>query len=125
MTRLIAVDGAEFNTILAALRFYQEQGQGEPHNRSDAIHEIATDGGADTSLDANAIDVLCERINTENLSSKGDRAIEIVREAARQWYAVDGTSASDALDELCDDACHAGIFTVAEVHQWCEEETEE
>lgn len=53
----------ELSTILAALRFYQENGQGDPANRSDDIHDIATDGGEITSLDDAGIDVLCERIN--------------------------------------------------------------
>lgn len=51
------------NTILAALRFYQEKGMGEPANRSDAIHDIATNGDADISYDAGDIDNLCERVN--------------------------------------------------------------
>lgn len=51
------------NTMLAALRFYQEKGMGEPANRSDAIHDIATNGEADISYDAGDIDNLCERIN--------------------------------------------------------------
>lgn len=59
----INVSREEFNTILAALRYYQENGQGDPFNRSDAIHDIATDGGEQISLDAHSIDELCERIN--------------------------------------------------------------
>ena len=51
------------HTILAALRFYQERGQGDPANRSDAIHEIATNSGDAVSLDAAGIDRLCEYIN--------------------------------------------------------------
>jgi hypothetical protein len=54
---------AELNTILAALRYYQENGQGEPANRSDAIHYIATDGGKEISLDEDGINELCERLN--------------------------------------------------------------
>ncbi|MGF6603990.1 hypothetical protein P3T23_008745 [Paraburkholderia sp. GAS448] len=51
------------NTILAALRFYQERGMGEPANRSDSIHDIATNGDEDISYDAGDIDDLCERVN--------------------------------------------------------------
>lgn len=54
---------ADLATILAALRFYQERGLGDPGNRSDEIHEIATDGGGVISLDDNGIDDLCERLN--------------------------------------------------------------
>ncbi len=53
----------DLNTILAALRFYQERGMGDPHFRSDAIHDIATNGGDDVSMDSEAIDDLCERLN--------------------------------------------------------------
>ena len=51
------------NTILAALRYYQQGGQGEPDRRTDAIHEIATNSGDDISLDAIAIDSLCADLN--------------------------------------------------------------
>lgn len=56
----------ELNTILAALRFYQAAGMGEPENRPDWLHDIASpDGsGTTTSLDAEGIDGLCERLNT-------------------------------------------------------------
>ena len=54
----------EFHTILAALRFYQERGQGEPDKRSVSIEDLATNGGQVTALDTEAIDRLCERINT-------------------------------------------------------------
>ena len=60
---IISVDAAELATILAALRFYQREGQGEPANRSDDIHLIATDGDSQISLDAEGIDAICERIN--------------------------------------------------------------
>ena len=60
----ITLDNQDVNTILAALRFYQEHDQGEPANRSDAIHDIATNGDKDISLDNAGIDELCERINT-------------------------------------------------------------
>ena len=62
---IISVDAAELATILAALRFYQQEGQGEPSNRSDSIHDIATDGDTQISLDSDGIDVLCERINLD------------------------------------------------------------
>jgi hypothetical protein len=61
-------------TILAALRYYQRAGQGEPNNRSDDIHQIATDDGETVSLDAVAIDRLCEDLNAG--------ALELVRREA-------------------------------------------
>lgn len=60
---ILAVDSAEHATLLAALRYYQQHDQGEPSNRSDDIHDIATDGDVQISLDAAGIDVLCEKIN--------------------------------------------------------------
>ena len=59
-------DNTDLNTILAALRYYQEQGMGDPENRSDDIHEIATNGDTDVSLDDAGIDDLCERLNFGN-----------------------------------------------------------
>lgn len=53
----------ELATILAALRYYQAQGLGDPFNRPDDIHEIATDNGELISLDATGIDALCDRLN--------------------------------------------------------------
>ena len=56
---IIIPDAQDRNTILAALRFYQQNGQGEPFNRSDDIHEIATGGDSEVSLDDAGIDDLC------------------------------------------------------------------
>ena len=64
MMTIAALEAAELATVLAALRFYQEEGRGDPANRSDAIHDIATACDEVTSLDASAIDALCERLNT-------------------------------------------------------------
>lgn len=60
---IISVDSAEHATLLAALRYYQQNGQGEPSSRCEAIHAIATDGDVRISLDTAGIDALCERIN--------------------------------------------------------------
>lgn len=60
--QILAVNASEFATILAALRFYQEEEMGNPDNRSDAIHDIATDNDV-ISLDDEGIDALCERLN--------------------------------------------------------------
>ncbi len=58
----------ELNTVLAALRYYQEKGMGDPYCRSDYIHEIATNGGEDISLDSEGIDDLCDRLNFQEKS---------------------------------------------------------
>jgi len=60
----IELDDQELSTVLAALRLYQDQGLGSPANRSEAIHEIATNGGEIVSLDTDGIDELCEKLNT-------------------------------------------------------------
>lgn len=59
---LLAVSLAEHGTIMAALRYYQEQGMGEPANRSAYIHDLATPND-ETSLDSDGIDTLCEHLN--------------------------------------------------------------
>jgi len=61
MSRL-TLDKSQVNTVLAALRYYQQHGQGDPCNRSLAIHDIAVDGD-EISLDASGIDELCEYLN--------------------------------------------------------------
>lgn len=63
METVLCIDAAERATILAALRHYQQQGQGNPSDRSDEIHDIATDVGNQISLDEEGIDVLCEKVN--------------------------------------------------------------
>lgn len=60
---LTSIESDELATILAALRFYQEKGMGNPDNRSDEIHDIATNGDEVTSLDDDGIDALCEKLN--------------------------------------------------------------
>lgn len=59
----IRVDDAERATILAALRFYQREGMGDPANRSWEIHDIASNSGDLISLDCKGISDLCEKIN--------------------------------------------------------------
>ena len=62
---MLRVTDQEFHTLLAALRFYQEKGQGEPANRSEWIHRLATNDDEVISLDEDGIDQLCERFNTK------------------------------------------------------------
>jgi len=49
-------------TITAALRTYQAAGYGDPANRPDEIHDIATAGGDVISLDDDGINELCEML---------------------------------------------------------------
>lgn len=50
-------------TVLAALRYYQMQGLGDPRLRPASIRDIADDGGELTSLDDADIDDLYEILN--------------------------------------------------------------
>lgn len=56
-------------TILAALRFYQQKGQGDPYNRSEEIHLIATNDDDVISLDDTGIDELCRLVNSSSVCS--------------------------------------------------------
>lgn len=60
---LFIPEGPSLNTILAALRFYQEKGMAESANRSERIDGIATNAGEDAAMTADQIDDLCQAIN--------------------------------------------------------------
>jgi hypothetical protein len=61
---VLRVTNQEFHTVLAALRYYQAHGQGDPSNRAEWVQDIASNGGAVASpLGDQAIDALCERLN--------------------------------------------------------------
>lgn len=49
-------------TILAALRFYELHQQGDPNNRTDEIHDLATGDDTEISLDQPGIAELFNRI---------------------------------------------------------------
>ncbi len=53
----------ERNTVLAALRWYQHTGMGEPSTRPDWLQDIACPSEDATSLDDAGISTLCERLN--------------------------------------------------------------
>ena len=60
----LAVDGRELATILAALRFHQDENlRTGPGIADQAIEEIATDCGSLEPLDFDDVSRLCERIN--------------------------------------------------------------
>lgn len=55
----------EWATVLAALR-YDQQGLGQHGGMPPAdVADMATDGGTGRAMDVEAIDVLCEWLNTE------------------------------------------------------------
>ncbi len=60
----IRITGQEFHTVLAALRYYQMQGLGDPAYRPLEIHEIATNASnLIASLDTEGIRQLCVALN--------------------------------------------------------------
>ncbi|CAE6821084.1 hypothetical protein R70006_06200 [Paraburkholderia domus] len=67
-TVLIPVAQTQHATMIASLRFYQEKGMGEPDNRSDAIHDLATNGDALVSLDDEGIDALVEVLQFDSIA---------------------------------------------------------
>ena len=63
----LAVDGCELATILAALRFHQDENlRTGPGIADQAIEEIASDGGSLKPLNFEDVSRLCERINIHN-----------------------------------------------------------
>ena len=56
--KTIVIDEQQHATIIAALRYYQQQGMGDPTHRSDEIHDIATNMDEVISLDSDGIDEL-------------------------------------------------------------------
>ena len=62
---VLVFDGRELATILAALRFHQDENLRVGSDIPDeAIMDIATDSGSLKPLDYNDVSRLCERINT-------------------------------------------------------------
>ena len=60
LVRRPELDGSQHATILAALRFYQERGQGKVGSTSRSIEHIATNCGRVDALDDDGINELCE-----------------------------------------------------------------
>ena len=68
----LVVDGRELATILAALRFHQDENlRVGPDIPDRAIKDIATDSGSLKPLNFKDVGRLCERINTCNEASAG------------------------------------------------------
>jgi len=66
-SRNVRFDERQLATILAALRFHQDENlQGKPVIPDEVINEIATDCGKFVPLGFNEIDALCERLNCES-----------------------------------------------------------
>jgi len=64
---LMSLNRRELATILAALRFHQDENlQGQRVIADLAIRAIATDGGTLKPLSSREIDALCARLNTHH-----------------------------------------------------------
>lgn len=60
---VFAVSDEERHTVIAALRFWQQQGMCDPKNRSDDFQDLATNGDEVTSLCDEELDALVENLN--------------------------------------------------------------
>lgn len=56
------------------------------------------------------------------LPPNAQKAIDLIRYLVKQWQCVEGTSASDLLDDTCDAARSSGIVTPDDITAWCAEE---
>lgn len=60
----LQLNSQETSTVLAALRFYELNNQGDPNYRTDAIHDIAVTNDDETSMDDHDIAILFEKIKS-------------------------------------------------------------
>jgi hypothetical protein len=125
------ISNTEMATILAALRWYQSEGFGDPSRRPLAIHEIATDGWGDTiasSLDNRAVGELCERLNTD--TEEGATPVENP-DIVTVWNALHGYREDcipegrdyGSYDRQWDDICTAMARIQEDLN--CEEQTDD
>jgi hypothetical protein len=105
---IILCGDAQHAAILAALRFYQSGGMGDPSNRSDEIHDIATNGDqVISSLDEEGIDELAEQIN---LDVDVVQALKLLKES--------GLSFGDCVTVFGETADNSPLIGAAqEIHQ--------
>lgn len=109
MTVIAKLSGEQHATILAALRFWQEKGMGDPANRSDMLHDIATNGDTVISLDDAGIDELCEGINGGALVMDAAEASSTIDEAVAQLDAMTAKLSGFTvwvMDESREGTCH-------------------
>lgn len=115
------LNNAELGTILAALRYYQKQGLGDPRMRPQEIQEIAEgDHGENVTLDDDGIDELCEKLNTTTMIDASAILLAInTQQAGEQSYLI-GSAAPPA------DADPSNLYGLEELHaEWREEGPEE
>lgn len=122
----LVVDGRELATILAALRFHQDENlRAGPDIPDRAIKDIATDSGSLKPLDFKDVSGLCERINTcdEADPPRGQRIwVSIVMGKSKVVHAGAHNSKSLAqkvmLDYLRKHKGYTGQNNLAEARRW-------
>jgi len=122
----LAVDGRELATILAALRFHQDENlRTGPGIADQAIEEIASDGGSLKPLNLEDVSRLCERMNIQDESCADRRRrvwVLIVMDKAAVIHARAYNSKSlaekEMLEYLRDHWGHEGQDSVTEAREW-------
>ncbi|HCE7247036.1 TPA: hypothetical protein NHR53_005584 [Pseudomonas aeruginosa] len=115
-------EGPVRNTILAALRLYQEMGMGDPANRSDHIHDIATNGDDEISMDEWGIEELCQSINFA-VADPCAKPLVIVRSTSNDEILVQASHAVKVLyledNETGDDS--DDLVVLDDIEMWKQE----
>jgi len=122
----LVVDGRQLATILAALRFHQDENlRVGPDIPDRAIKDIATDSGSLKPLNFKDVSRLCERINTcdEAYPPRGQRIwIAIVMDKNKVFHAGAHNSKSRAqkamLDYLRKYKGYTSRNNLAEARRW-------
>jgi len=122
----LVVDARELATILAALRFHQDENlRAGPDIPDRAIKDIATDSGSLKPLDFKDVSRLCERINTceEADITRSQRIwVSIVMDKSKVIHTVAHNSKSQAqkamLEYLHKQKDYTGRNNLPEARRW-------
>jgi hypothetical protein len=122
----LAVDGRELATILAALRFHQDENlRIGPGIADQAIEEIASDCGSLKPLDFEDVGRLCERINIHNQPCTNQRGrvwalIAMDKTAVIHACAYKSKSLAEKamLEYLQDHWGYEGQDNIAQTREW-------
>lgn len=128
----LVVGRRELATILAALRFYQDEKLGSGSDVGhEAIRDIATDCGSLKPLNFNGVDRLCERINTcYERSSRRHRKdwVLIVTDRAEvvhvRAYKSKALAEKGLFKYLREEHDYDGRKSLSAVSEWIEEKAE-
>lgn len=102
---VILIDDQQHATILAALRFYQQEGMGDPAKRSDAIHDIATNMDEVISLDEAGIDELVAQLQFPSITEVSSASdVGDVDEICGRLLNSDEHAGEAAIPDVAEDA---------------------